>query len=45
MFDGVPLASLTVVALPDLGLQPEVAQTVSLIDVLWLDPVTGRVAE
>lgn len=42
-FDGVPLASLCVDALPDLGLPPEVAQTVALIDVLWLDPAGGRV--
>ena len=43
VFDGVPLASLCVDALPDLGLPAEVAQTVSLIDVLWLDPAGGRV--
>lgn len=43
VFDGVPLSSLAVDALPDLGLPPEVAQTVGLIDVLWLDPAAGRV--
>lgn len=43
VFDGISLASLTVDALPELGLSPEVAQTVSLIDVLWLDPASGRV--
>lgn len=44
VFDGVPLSSLCVASLPgDLGLTPEVAQTVSLIDVLWLDPAGGRV--
>lgn len=43
VFDGVSLSSMTVDALPDLGLPPEVAQTVSLIDVLWLDPAGGRV--
>ncbi|MBA4066756.1 MAG: hypothetical protein C0501_24230 [Isosphaera sp.] len=43
VFDGVPLSALAVDALPDLGLPPEVAQTVSLIDVLWLDPAGGRV--
>lgn len=43
VFDGVPLASLCVDALPALGLPPEVAQTVALIDVLWLDPAGGRV--
>lgn len=34
--EGVPLASLAVERLPDLGLPDDVAQTVSLIDVLWL---------
>lgn len=43
VFEGVPLSSLAVDALPDLGLPPEVAQTVALIDVLWLDPAGGRV--
>ena len=43
VFDGVSLSALAVDALPDLGLPPEVAQTVSLIDVLWLDPAGGRV--
>ena len=40
---GVSLSSLSIDALPDLGLPAEVAQTVSLIDVLWLDPAGGRV--
>src|SRR5581483_5296941 len=35
-FAGELLTSLTVEALPPLGLSDEVAQTVSLIDVLWL---------
>ena len=43
IFNGVSLSSLTVDELPDLGLPSEVAQTVSLIDVLWLDPAGGRV--
>ena len=43
VFDGVCLSSLSVDGLPDLGLPSEVAQTVSLIDVLWLDPNGGRV--
>ena len=43
VFDGVSLSTMGVDALPDLGLPPEVAQTVSLIDVLWLDPAGGRV--
>ena len=43
VFDGVCLSSLTVGKLPDLGLPTEVAQTVSLIDVLWLDPSGERV--
>ncbi|MBX7106166.1 MAG: hypothetical protein K1X57_18950, partial [Gemmataceae bacterium] len=43
VFEGVPLASLCVDCLPALGLPPEVAQTVALIDVLWLDPTGGRV--
>lgn len=43
VFEGVGLSSLTVDTLPELGLPPEVAQTVSLIDVLWLDPAGRRV--
>lgn len=43
VFEGVPLASLCLDALPDLGLPAEVAHTVALIDVLWLDPAGGRV--
>lgn len=37
VWEGVPLASQTLERLPDLGLADEVAQTVSLIDVLWLE--------
>ncbi len=43
VFDGVSLSSLCIDALPELGLPADVAQTVSLIDVLWLDPAGGRV--
>lgn len=43
VFEGVSLSSLSADALPDLGLPAEVAQTVSLIDVLWLDPAGARV--
>jgi type II restriction enzyme len=43
VFDGVSLVTLSMDALPDLGLPAEVAQTVSLIDVLWLDPAGARV--
>ena len=38
VFQGESLASLTVPALPPLGLPDDVAQTVALIDVLWLSP-------
>ncbi|MBX9578816.1 MAG: hypothetical protein K2X87_00775 [Gemmataceae bacterium] len=43
VWDGTPLAAMTVGRLPDLGLPDEVAQTVSLIDVLWLTPGAGQV--
>ena len=43
VFNGVCLSSLSLDGLPELGLPSDVAQTVSLIDVLWLDPVSGRV--
>jgi type II restriction enzyme len=42
-YEGQCLASLTVEGLPDLGLAEETAQTIALIDVLWLQPETGRV--
>ncbi|MDP1797353.1 MAG: type II restriction endonuclease [Planctomycetaceae bacterium] len=38
VFQGESLASMTVPSLPPLGLPDEVAQTVALIDVLWLSP-------
>lgn len=38
VFQGESLASLTVPELPPLGLPDDVAQTVALIDVLWLTP-------
>lgn len=38
VFQGESLASLTVSALPPLGLPDDVLQTVTLIDVLWLTP-------
>jgi type II restriction enzyme len=38
VFQGESLASLTVPSLPPLGLMEDVAQTVALIDVLWLTP-------
>jgi type II restriction enzyme len=38
VFQGESLASLTVPSLPPLGLMDDVAQTVALIDVLWLTP-------
>ncbi len=42
-YEGQSLASLTVERLPDLGLAEETAQTIALIDVLWLRPDTGKV--
>ena len=42
-YEGECLASLTVERLPDLGFAEETAQTIALIDVLWLRPdSTGR---
>ena len=38
VFRGESLVSLTVPALPALGLPADVAQTVELIDVLWINP-------
>lgn len=43
-YDGQPFALLTLPALPDMGLPAEVADTVSLIDVLWLKPGTSEIA-
>ena len=42
-YEGQCLASLTVERLPDLGLADETAQTIALIDVLWIRPETGKV--
>ena len=41
--EGQSLASLAVERLPDLGLPDETAQTIALIDVLWLARDSGRV--
>lgn len=41
--EGQSLASLAVERLPDLGLPDETAQTIALIDVLWLGRDSGRV--
>lgn len=41
-YDGNSLAFLTMTTLPDLGLTEEVAQTVALIDVLWVSK-EGRI--
>lgn len=42
--DGQSFALLTLPELPDMGLPAEVADTVSLIDVLWLRPGTSEIA-
>lgn len=42
--DGHSFALLTLPGLPDMGLPAEVADTVSLIDVLWLKPGTNEIA-
>ncbi|OJW23406.1 MAG: hypothetical protein BGO49_02190 [Planctomycetales bacterium 71-10] len=42
-YEGESLSSLTVDRLPDLGLSEETAQTIALIDVLWLRPDGGQV--
>lgn len=42
-YNGQSLSFLTLEALPDLGLADETAQTIGLIDVLWLDAATGEV--
>ena len=41
--EGQSLASLAVERLPDLGLPDDTAQTIALIDVLWLGRDSGRV--
>ena len=41
--DGQSFALLTVPALPPMGWPPEVAETVSLIDVIWLRPGTNEI--
>ena len=41
--DGQAFALLTVPGLPPMGWPPEVMETVSLIDVIWLKPGTGEV--
>jgi len=41
---GVPLGYDTLASLPDLGLPPEVHDTVDVIDVLWLYPGEPRIA-
>jgi type II restriction enzyme len=43
LYEGQSLAPLTLEALPDLGLPADTAQTVALIDVLWLRPGSGEV--
>ncbi|UPT75369.1 MAG: hypothetical protein M0D55_06685 [Elusimicrobiota bacterium] len=42
--DGQSFALLTIPGLPDMELSPEIADTVSLIDVLWLKPGTNEIA-
>ncbi|MDP3540909.1 MAG: hypothetical protein Q8T11_00420 [Elusimicrobiota bacterium] len=42
--DGQSFALLSMPGLPDMGLPAEVADTVSLIDVLWLKPGTNEIA-
>jgi type II restriction enzyme len=41
--DGQSFALLTIPQLPLLGWSPEVTETVSLIDVIWLKPGTGEI--
>jgi type II restriction enzyme len=43
LYDGQAFALLTVPGLPPMGWPPEVMETVSLIDVIWLKPGTGEV--
>ncbi len=42
-YDGQAFALLTVPELPPMGWPPEVIETVSLIDVIWLRPGTGEI--
>ncbi|MHB1004386.1 MAG: hypothetical protein ACYC3S_01945 [Chloroflexota bacterium] len=42
-YEGQSLSSLTVNTLPDAGLPKDVAQTVGLIDVLWLTAASGKI--
>lgn len=42
-FEGQTIGSLTLESLPDLGLAEETAQTIGLIDVLWLRPDSNEV--
>ena len=42
-YDGQPFAMLTVPELPPMNWPPEVIDTVSLIDVIWLRPGTGEI--
>jgi type II restriction enzyme len=42
-YDGQAFALLTVPELPPMGWPPEVMETVSLIDVIWLKPGTGEI--
>lgn len=42
-YDGQSFALLTIPQLPPLGWSPEVTETVSLIDAIWLKPDTGEI--
>jgi len=42
--NGVSLRSLTVTELPPLDLPSEVLRTISLIDVIWIDPKSSQIA-
>jgi len=42
-FEGQSLSSLAIEAFPEIGLPGDVAQTVSLIDVVWLTPELDRI--
>ena len=42
-YDGQAFALLTVPELPPMGWPPEVMETVSLIDVIWLQPGAGEI--
>ncbi len=42
-YEGQSFALLTIPQLPPLGWSPEVMDTVSLIDVIWLKPGTGEI--